>query len=247
MSQDNFSSSNSPTIAPPNQSAWEKARWAVQKFWRQRLRPQWGIPIRALRERHRARVLQHLLALSESDRYLRFGYIANDQQIEHYVAGLNFEREDLLGIFDRRLRLIAVAHLAQSTDPKYLACAEFGVSVRATSRGHGYGGLLFERCVIMARNRGVSMLFIHALSENTAMLKIARKAGATVERHGSESEAHLALPPSDIRSRLREQIEQQAAVANYQLKAQASQFWEFLRAVQEIRQGVRQAKQDNHR
>ena len=36
---------------------------------------------------------------------------------------------------------------------------------------------MFERAVIHARNEGVDLLFIHALSENTAMLKIARRAG----------------------------------------------------------------------
>ena len=39
-------------------------------------------------------------------------------------------------------------------------------------------------------------MYIHALTENTAMLKIARNAGATVERSGSESDAYLKLPSS---------------------------------------------------
>ena len=47
--------------------------------------------------------------------------------------------------------------------------------------------------MLHARNRGVQTLFIHALSENTAMLRIARNAGATVERDGPESEAWLRL------------------------------------------------------
>ncbi len=55
------------------------------------------------------------------------------------------------------------------------------------SRGKGYGSRLFERAVVHARNEGVSLLFIHALSENTAMLKIARNAGAVLERAGSET------------------------------------------------------------
>jgi len=52
-----------------------------------------------------------------------------------------------------------------------------------------------------ARNEGVSMVFIHALTENTAMLKIARKAGATVQRDGSESEAYLEIPPASFDTR----------------------------------------------
>ena len=47
-------------------------------------------------------------------------------------------------------------------------------------------------------------IFIHALSENTAMLQIVRDAGATVEREGSESEAWLTLPPDSFASHLDE-------------------------------------------
>ena len=47
-------------------------------------RPSW-IPIRKLSPRHRPKILQHLLALEPQDRYLRFGYPANDEQIGRYV------------------------------------------------------------------------------------------------------------------------------------------------------------------
>jgi RimJ/RimL family protein N-acetyltransferase len=239
--------STDAAAAQPKPGAWQSIRQQLRRWWRDRVRPQWGVPMRVLAVRHRERMVTHLLALSASDRYLRFGYAANDEQIKHYVAGINFGHDQVLGIFDRRLQLLAVAHLAQASDPKFQSCAEFGVSVRISARGRGYGGLLFGRCITLARNHGVSLLFIHALTENTAMLNIARKAGAVVERHGSESEAHLQLPPANLRSRVREHIEQRAALANYQLKAQASQFWRVLRTVQEIRQGVRQAKRGRHR
>ena len=36
------------------------------------------IPIRSLGANHRERIAQHLLGLDEHDRYLRFGYAAND-------------------------------------------------------------------------------------------------------------------------------------------------------------------------
>jgi hypothetical protein len=55
---------------------------------------------------------EHLLALPPPDRYLRFGYAASDEQIGRYVDQLNFERDELFGIFNRKLELIAMAHLA---------------------------------------------------------------------------------------------------------------------------------------
>ena len=157
-----------------------------------------AVPIRSIGRSHAASIQAHLLTLTPHDRYLRFGYAANDEQIRRYVDQIDFERDVLFGIFNRRLHLIAMAHLAFSVDPQLRTCAEFGVSVAKASRGKGYGSRLFERAVTHARNEGVSQLFIHALSENTAMLKIARNAGAVLERAGSETEAHLRLPPADF-------------------------------------------------
>ena len=200
------------------------------------------VPIRSIGPSHGARIAAHLLALTPNDRYLRFGYIANDEQVQRYVDGLNFERDEIFGIYNRKLELIAMAHLAYSTDPQLKSCAEFGVSVVAGARGRGYGSRLFERAVIHARNDGVDMMFIHALSENTAMLSIARKGGATIERDGSESEAYLKLPPADLDSRVTEMVEEQIAQTDYRFKVQAKQFWSFLTAVQGIRRGVRDAR-----
>ena len=129
-----------------------------------------------------------------------------------------------------------MAHLAYTTLPGHQNCAEFGVSVLKSARGRGYGARLFERAVMHARNEGVSMVFIHALSENTAMLKIARNAGAVVQRDGTESEAFLQVLPANLDTRMTEMVEQQYAEVDYQLKRQAKQFWDFLGGVQRVRE-----------
>lgn len=200
------------------------------------------VPIRSLGPSHGPRIQKHLLALDAQDRYLRFGYAANDEQIARYVAGLNFERDEIFGIYNRKLELIAMAHLALSIEPDLSSCAEFGVSVLTSGRGRGYGARLFERAVMHARNDGVVMMFIHALSENTAMLNIVRKAGATVQRDGSESEAYLKLPPADLDSRMSEMALEQIAQTDYRLKVQARQFWQVLAMIQEVRRGVRDSR-----
>src|SRR5215212_9158402 len=66
------------------------------------------IPIRSLAPRHRERIAGHLLALDEHARYLRFGYPATDAQIAKYVDTLDFERDEIFGIFNRRLELLAM-------------------------------------------------------------------------------------------------------------------------------------------
>jgi GNAT superfamily N-acetyltransferase len=200
------------------------------------------VPIRSLGANHRERIATHLLTLDEHDRYLRFGYMANDEQIRRYVDGLNFERDEIFGIYNRRLELIAVAHLAYGSEPGLESCAEFGVSVLKAARGRGYGARLFERAAMHARNDGVSMMFIHALSENTAMLKIARNAGASVEYDGSESQAFLRLPAATLDTRVTELVEEQIAQTDYRIKQQAKQFWDFLAQVQEVRRGVQEAR-----
>ena len=110
------------------------------------------VPIRSLGPRNRERIAAHLLALDGADRYLRFGYGANDEQVLRYVAQLDFERDDIFGIYNRRLELIAMAHLAVAEHPDHAHCAEFGVSVLKSARGRVYGARLFERAVMHACN-----------------------------------------------------------------------------------------------
>jgi RimJ/RimL family protein N-acetyltransferase len=201
------------------------------------------VPIRSLGQGHRRRIAAHLLALEEHDRYLRFGYPAQDEQIRRYVDQLDFDRDDIFGIFNRRLELIAMAHLAFIPhEPGTPAGAEFGVSVLSKARGRGYGGRLFDRAATHARNEGVELMFIHALSENRAMIKIARNAGATLERAGSETEAYLRLPPATLDSRVSALFDEQMAQADYRLKKQAKAFLRFLGSLQEIRRGVGNAR-----
>lgn len=193
------------------------------------------VPIRSLGDGYRPQIAEHLLQLDEHDRYLRFGYLATDAHIERYVEGLDFERDEILGITNRNLRLIAVAHLAYSNEPRRTDCAEFGVSVLKTARGRGFGARLFDRAAMDARNNGVKSMFIHALSENTAMLRIARKAGATIERDGSESEAYLRLQQPSLNSRMTEIVEDHYAQIDYQIKAQSKQLRNMLAAFKTLR------------
>ncbi|MBT9459084.1 MAG: GNAT family N-acetyltransferase [Burkholderiaceae bacterium] len=216
-----------------------QAPGAVFKAW-----SSW-VPIRSLAPRHRARILTHLLSLGPDDRYLRFGYPASDEQIGRYAESLNFERDEVLGIFNRRLDLIAMAHLAYEPAPQRPdkpPMVEFGVSVLSKNRGRGFGARLFEHAALHARNRGIDTMFIHALSENTAMLRIARSAGATVERDGPDSEAWLRLPPDSVSSHVGEAIERHAAELDFQLKRHAHAVGEFIEAIGEVKSGVRDTR-----
>ncbi len=193
------------------------------------------VPIRSLGPRHRERIVTHLLALDEHARYLRFGYPATDQQLARYVDTIDFERDEVFGIFNRRLELIAMAHLAHPiarADKGLATMSEFGVSVLSRMRRRGFGRRLFEHAILHARNRGIQSIFIHALSENTAMLKIARDAGARVQREGSETDAWLELPPDSLASHLDELVETHAAELDYRFKAHAQQVGDLFKLPQ---------------
>jgi predicted acetyltransferase len=201
------------------------------------------VPICHLRPYNLPDIQKHLLSLNAQDRYLRFGYAANDEHIKSYVRSLNFERDEIYGIFNRDLQILAMAHLAINIQANGSAtqqmAAEFGVSVLASARGRGYGYHLFQRALMHARNANAATILIHALSENTPMLKIARKAGATLERDGAETQALLKVPKGSLRTRIAELFTDQYAQTNYSIKEDVKNFWYFLTQVQEIREGVR--------
>lgn len=180
------------------------------------------VAIRPLAPRHRPRILAHLLALPLPDRYLRFGYAAGDSQVGRYVDQLDFERDEVFGVFNRRLEVVAMAHLAYLGAPDQpQTAAEFGVSVAAHARGRGWGARLFDRAVLHARNRHVDTLLIHALADNKAMLHIVRQAGARVDMAGPDATALLQLPAEDLASHLEAMVERHAAEWDYGLKLHA--------------------------
>lgn len=227
-----------PTPAPQPTDAPAAPSVAMGAAPQKAAQPTW-VPIRSLSPSHRLLVLTHLVELPERDRYLRFGYTATDEQIGRYVDSLNFERDEVFGVFNRRLDLIAMAHLAYpNADAPGPHAAEFGGSVSAHARGRGYGGRLFEHAMLHARNRGLDSLFIHALSENTTMLRIARKAGATVERAGSETDAYLRLPHDTLASQVEQWVGDGAAEIDYRLKQQAHIVDAVLGAITKVKSGI---------
>lgn len=187
------------------------------------------LPIRNLAERHRARVLDHLLALDDEDRHLRFGHVASDDQIRQYVAHLDFARDELSGVFDARLRLVAMSHLAFAQDHR---SAEFGVSVHRRLRGRGIGGRLFHHAVVHGRNRGARSMAIHLARENAAMLSIVRRSGAVLSFEGADVVAQLPLAAETLGSHIGALMDSRAADIDYRIKMQVlrlDRLWPGLR------------------
>ncbi len=194
------------------------------------------VPIRDLHARHRRRILDHLLALDEHDRYLRFGYKTTTPQIQQYVASIDFKRDEVFGIFNKQLHLVAMAHLAampgkgpHGDGSSRGRAMEFGVSVLEAGRGKGLGLRLFQHAIVHARNQQASHLMIHALSENGPMLRIAGRAGATIEREGPEAEAWLKLPPDTVATHLDSSLQSIGAELLYRVRYNVMHVSDWLR------------------
>ena len=187
-----------------------------------------AVRVKELSERDRRRLLMHFLALREEDRLLRFGTVLSDELVTRYVQKLDFARDTLFGVYDSKLMLIGVGHLAfaprdalpaiVSTTTKE-RIAEFGVSVSDTARGMGVGTRLFERAAIHCRNADVDTLTMHCLASNQTMMRIARKAGMEIQRTHGEADAYLTLAPANAVTVMREAVEEQVAQFDYTLKA----------------------------
>lgn len=175
------------------------------------------VPVRTLNARHRSRIAAHLLALGERGRRLRFGHLVSDGQIRRYVEQLDFARDEVFGVFNRRLDLVALGHLA-CLPADAGASAELGASVAAGTRGRGLGTRLFVHAMVRTRNRKIRTLVIHAERANSAMLQIARQAGAKLKFEGTEAVAHLALAEGNLASHIRARFEERAAELDYRLK-----------------------------
>lgn len=182
--------------------------------------------VKELGERDRRRILRHFLALDDSDRLLRFGSIIPDEAITRYVEKIDFRQDIVFGVVNRVFQLVGVGHLAFAKADKDKPTqkervAEFGVSVSKSARGQGVGSRLFQRAAIHCRNADVDTLYMQCLTSNQTMMHIARKAGMEIKREYGEADAYLQLPPPSPGSVMAEALEEQWAVIDYTMKANA--------------------------
>ena len=192
-----------------------------------------AVPVRELHAGHRAEILNHLLQLNDEDRRLRFGTQTPDEVIAHYVERLDFNRDNVFGVFDAELKLIGMAHLAYLPETKGQArAAEFGVSVLPEGRSQGLGTALLQRSAVHSRNTRIETLYVHCLANNKAMMHLAQKAGMRVEYAYGDADAYLKLSPASPATIVEEAANEQWADLDYAMKANLKKsnqaWWWFL-------------------
>jgi len=177
-----------------------------------------AIVTRELPRSERAKFASHLKQLDREDRRLRFGHVLPDASVDEYVARLDFDRDVVFAVHEDAVHLAGAAHLARAG-----AHAELGISVLPSSRGRGVGAALLGRAHVHARNWGTQALFMHCLTENGAMMHLARKQGMRIVADGVEADAHLALPPATAASFAQAMLDERLGLFDYALKSQYDQ------------------------
>jgi RimJ/RimL family protein N-acetyltransferase len=157
---------------------------------------------------------EHFAQLSNHDLRLRFGHVPDPGRLRRYVDDLDFGRDTVFGVRSDE-RLAGVTHVAL-----FDGAAELGLSVLPGYRGQGVAAAMFDRSVLHARNRGVVELFMHCLSENQAMRKLARRAGMRILVEGTETDAWVELPPGNPFTVGQELAAQQLALVDETLRVQ---------------------------
>jgi ribosomal protein S18 acetylase RimI-like enzyme len=134
-------------------------------------------------------ILQHLLELGAFDRRLRFCSALPDSSIAEYVAGLDFERDLVLG-YRERDKLVALVHMGAL---RAAGETELGISVAHARRGRGLGLRLTSEAFRLAGERGFTHVHVYYMDENLAMRAIVGHYPVPVHRDGGDNEVRIPL------------------------------------------------------
>jgi GNAT superfamily N-acetyltransferase len=144
-----------------------------------------------LDEGSRSALVAHFLALSPTDRRLRFGKIASPEVVAGYVDAIDLDCDAVFGVHDAGRALVGVAHVAVRDDQ-----SELGISVLAAYRRRGIGGELVARAIWHARNAPAAELLMYCAADNVPVLNLARKIGMRIAGRAGEAVARLRLRPA---------------------------------------------------
>lgn len=136
-------------------------------------------------------IVDHIVALSVDDRYLRFCYNISNDQIMKYVEKTTstVNTKELADFwFGVKLddKLVATIHI--SIDGR---SAEFAFTTDIDHRGKKLGQLLFARGYQLVTEYNIYTIYMQCLTQNQAMRHIAKKFGLSVISHGPDLEASI--------------------------------------------------------
>ena len=134
-------------------------------------------------------------SLSARSVYMRFftPLKSLSRQMLDRLTRIDHQREIALTAVQHRPdgdRMLAVARVIRESDPKH---AEFAVLVSDPWQGKGIGAELLQRCLDIAKGRGIEKIWGVVLSENKQMLALGRKLGFAISKIAGEPAFRLTL------------------------------------------------------
>jgi len=167
---------------------------------------------------HFRRLASHFLALTGSDRFLRFGRLLGDVDIVAYVETLFCRADALFVVVEPAPDIVGAVHLELTE----CGTANLGLSVSTRARGKGIGTLLLERTGLYASSRGVSTLFVRNLGFNMALQRLAHRVGMKVACAPDTGSTRLELPTGHQAASVGKSLAGRITLADYFLRARCS-------------------------
>jgi GNAT superfamily N-acetyltransferase len=159
---------------------------------------------------------KHLLALDETSRYTRFGFMIRDETIEQLCDKFesNPKEHKIFAIEDEELDVVAAGHIALEGGETELA-----FSVLNQYRKQGMGSSLMKRTIEWCQNRNIKGGCMVCLSTNTAIKRLAGKHGILINE-GGETLANITIPDPTPVSIMHEVVDSSMARADHMGKLQ---------------------------
>lgn len=154
----------------------------------------------------------HLLRLAPGDRLSRFIGVVSDQTIDEYCNRIDWIAEVVLGCFING-KLRAAVELKRD-DGILGSRGEISVSVEEAWQGQKIGTELMRRMLNIARNRGLTTVYLLCMAENRRMQRIVRRfEGACAFDHCDvEGDIKLSFPtPQSILNEISDDLRGVAA------------------------------------
>lgn len=139
---------------------------------------------------------EHLMTLSEEDKYKRFYIPTTEASIDKYLRGIDLSgpRDAIFVVYNGTGdKVIGMCHVA-ITETGEQASAELALSVSPSHRNRKIGIDMLERAVLHCKSLGIRRVYMFCLATNVPMQRMARKLGMRVVTEFDESTGTVELP-----------------------------------------------------
>lgn len=159
---------------------------------------------------------------SQDSLVMYFGYAVRPENIDELAETMlsNPKLHHVIVAEDDRFEMVATVHMAEMSSTEM----EFGFMVAEQYRKKGIASEMMDFAMTWCRNRGFSGIFMHCLSYNAPIKHLVRKHGLEITTEGTEADARVILPRTNIFSIGHEMLMRQQNFININLKHNIQSF-----------------------